>query len=249
MKKLLPSLKITPDVLFQKCTLIMPRYYTIASSSTMHPTDLHIAISLSTIESTVNGETTKREGLVSGYLNDIWKKWQAGEKSNIMSKAFVKDSNFEMPKSAQTPMIMVGPGTGVVPFIGFMQERQKELEASPDAALGDAHLYFGCREKDTDFIYRDYMADMKDTNIISTLNVALSRPTEEGAVKQYVQDVLGQKKELIKEILTEQNGEFFICGATKMGKDVDNLLKEILGAQGVKTLQNQKRYKVELWSS
>jgi len=100
MKKLLPSFKITPDVLFQKCTLIMPRYYTIASSSIMHPTDLHIAISLSTIESTINGETTKREGLVSGYLNDIWKKWQAGEKANIMSKAFVKDSNFEMPKSA-----------------------------------------------------------------------------------------------------------------------------------------------------
>ena len=146
MKELLPSLKITPEVLFMKCQLIMPRYYTIASSSTMHPEDLHIAISLSTIESKVGDKTTKREGLVSGYLNDLWKKWQAGDKVPLSCKAFVKDSNFTMPASPDTPMIMVGPGTGVVPFIGFMQERQKTREASPEQAMGDAHLYFGCRE-------------------------------------------------------------------------------------------------------
>ena len=120
MKDLLPSLKITPEVLFMKCQLIMPRYYTIASSSLMHPEDLHIAISLSTIDAKVGEKTTQREGLVSGYLNDLWKKWQAGDKVALSCKAFVKDSNFTMPASLDTPMIMVGPGTGVVPFIGFM---------------------------------------------------------------------------------------------------------------------------------
>ena len=249
IQRLLPSFKITLDVLFQKCTLIMPRYYTIASSSQMHPEDLHIAISLSTMNSTVNGQTVKREGMVSGYLNEIWSKWQAGEKVAVSSRCFVKDSNFVMPASNETPMIMVGPGTGVVPFIGFMQERQKGREGAPDLELGDAHLYFGCREQNTDFIYRDYMADMKDAKIIQSLNVALSRPTEEGAVKQYVQDVLGQNRDYIKTMLTEQNGEFFVCGATKMGKDVETLLKDILGVPGFKQLQTQKRYKSELWSS
>ena len=123
MKKLLPSLQLTPDVLFQKCQLIMPRYYTIASSSAMHPEDLHIAISLSTIETQINDEKIDREGLVSRYLNDLWKRWQAGDKVAVSSRCFVKDSNFTMPASPETPMIMVGPGTGVVPFIGFMQER------------------------------------------------------------------------------------------------------------------------------
>jgi len=93
------------------------------------------------------------------------------------------------------------------------------------------------------------MADMKDAKIIQSMNVAISRPTEAGAVKQYVQDVLGKNRDLIKEILTERKGEFFVCGATKMGKDVEDLLKQILGVPGLKSLQNQKRYKVELWSS
>lgn len=146
MKDLLPSLKITPEVLFMKCQLIMPRYYTIASSSLMHPEDLHIAISLSTIDAKVGEKTTQREGLVSGYLNDLWKKWQAGDKVALSCKAFVKDSNFTMPTSLDTPMIMVGPGTGVVPFIGFMQERQKMREGVPELPMADAHLYFGCRE-------------------------------------------------------------------------------------------------------
>ena len=83
-------------------------------------------------------------------------------------------------------MIMVGPGTGVVPFIGFMQEREKVKEADNEATLGNAHLYFGCREQNTDFIYREYMADMKDKNMIQSLNVAISRPTEADAHKQYV---------------------------------------------------------------
>lgn len=79
--------------------------------------------------------------------------------------------------------------------------------------------------------------------------MAISRPTEAGAVKQYVQDLLGQRKDLIKEILTERNGEFFVCGATKMGKDVEELVRSIVGTPGFKALQTQKRYKVELWSS
>ena len=122
-------------------------------------------------------------------------------------------------------------------------------QADADQPLADAHLYFGCRESNSDFIYRDLMADMKDNKMISTLNVAVSRPSEAGAVKQYVQDQLRENKDMFKTLLTEQNGEFFICGATKMGKDVETLLREILGPQGLKSLQTQKRYKVGLWSS
>ena len=64
-----------------------------------------------------------------------------------------------MPESHDIPIIMVGPGTGVVPFIGFMQEREK-AKAESAAELGTAHLYFGCRQHDSDFIYRDEMHSM-----------------------------------------------------------------------------------------
>ena len=128
-----------------------------------------------------------RSGLVSGYLEDILLKQEAaGADSPITetSMTFVQDSNFVMPESHDIPMIMVGPGTGVVPFIGFMQEREKARTDAPDTAnLGAAHLYFGCRQFDADFIYRDYIHEMKDGGVISETNFAFSRPQEEGAVK------------------------------------------------------------------
>ena len=224
----------------------MPRYYTIASSSLAHPTELTIAISLSTIETGL-GHT--RDGLTSGYLNDIYLRMQSGEDVKESTLGFVNLSNFVQAPNHQTPLIMVGPGTGVVPYIGFMQEREKAKEDNPELTLGPASLYFGCRQFDSDFIYRDEMAKFHDRKIISSLNVAHSRPKEDGAKKQYVQDILKGHQDMVKKYLLEEGGHFFVCGATKMGKDVETLIKEMVGEEEFKKLQNEKRYKVELWSS
>ena len=93
------------------------------------------------------------------------------------------------------------------------------------------------------------MAGFQDTKIIDSLNVALSRPTGAGEKKQYVQDLLKGHGDLIRKTLLEQKGHFFVCGATKMGKDVEALVKELLGDVEFKKVQAEKRYKVELWSS
>lgn len=87
------------------------------------------------------------------------------------------------------PLLMVGPGTGIVPFIAFSQER--ELMKQQGEKLAEAHLFFGCRDKDTDFIYRDFLADKVDKSVIQKMNLAFSRAND-GSAKQYVQDVLGQ---------------------------------------------------------
>lgn len=175
-----PSLRLTPNFIFQKCDLIKPRYYTIASSSLAYPEDLTISISLSRFEVTLpdSGEKIMRDGLVSGYLEQIYKRHvAAGGEGEITDTTlcFVKDSNFVMPVTHDVPMIMVGPGTGVVPFIGFMQEREKARTDS-GSELGAAHLYFGCRQHNTDFIYRDEMHSMKDKGVITSVNSAFSRP-------------------------------------------------------------------------
>ena len=162
---------------------------------------------------------------------------------------FVKDSTFKMPQSFETPCVMVGPGTGLVPFIGFMQEREKAQADNEALALGPAHLYFGCREKDTDFIYRDYMAEMKDRGVISELNLAFSRALEEGAVKTYVQNLLEQHGDMLREVVVDKAGCFYVCGATNMGKAVELILKEAIGEDAFKQMQKEKRYMVELWSS
>jgi NADPH-ferrihemoprotein reductase len=78
LQDLLPSLKIKTEVLLQKCPTIMPRYYTIASSSTMHPELLHIAVSLSAFDAKVGDASNARMGMVSGFLDTIWKDWQKG---------------------------------------------------------------------------------------------------------------------------------------------------------------------------
>ena len=116
-----PSLRLTANFIFQVCERIMPRYYTIASSSLAHPEDLTIAISLSRYEVSLPDGKTMRDGLVSGYLEDIAKEWEAtGGKVEASTLCFVKESNFVMPVSHDIPIVMVGPGTGLVPFIGFM---------------------------------------------------------------------------------------------------------------------------------
>ena len=184
-------------------------------------------------------------------MEDIANEWLASDgKKQFSSLCFVKESNFVMPDSHDVPILMVGPGTGLVPFIGFMQEREKARSKSGnELALGPAHLYFGCRRHDMDFIYRDEMHQMKDQGIISELNCAFSRPQEEGSQKTYVQDILAKHKELIRQVMAEQNGDFFVCGATNMGKAVEALLKDTLGEDVYKKVQKEKRYKVELWAA
>lgn len=125
-----------------------------------------------------------------------------------------------------------------------MQERRM-LRDQQSKTLGQAHLYFGCRQKDSDFIYRDLMADMHDQKVISALNIALSR--EPGHPKQYVQDMMAQHKAMIADVVA-QKGYVYICGSTSMGHDVQNLLKETLGAE-FETLSKENRLLVELWSA
>ncbi len=148
-----------------------------------------------------------------------------------------------MPTDPKVPIICVGPGTGVVPFIGFMQER--EIIAK-DKELGAAHLYFGCRDKDTDYIYREFLEEMQTKKIITNFNTAFSRAAD-GSPKTYVQNLIKNDLEVIRSLIN-QGGYFYICGATAMGSEVQTLLKEAVGEDTFKALKEQKRLCVELWT-
>lgn len=144
-----PSMQIPFETLVQKCDTIMPRYYTIASSCIVAPKEIKIAISLSKFDTP---HQENRLGLVSAYCELM------STDQSIKPRIFVKDSNFNMNNEA--PLLMVGPGTGIVPFIAFSDERKHLKDAGSPIAEG--HLYFGCRDVDNDFIYRDYLASMVD---------------------------------------------------------------------------------------
>ena len=147
-----------------------------------------------------------------------------------------------MPADSTVPIICVGPGTGVVPFIGFLQERQRQ-----DKVLGPCHLYFGCRDRDTDYIYREFLEKMENKKILTQLNTAFSRAAD-GSPKTYVQDFIKNDIELIRSLIIDQGAYFYICGATAMGSEVQTLLKEAVGEDTFKALKDQKRLCIELWT-
>ena len=95
---------------------------------------------------------------------------------------------------------MVGPGTGIVPFIAFIEERENLI--AQGKAVQDANVFFGCKDKDNDFIYRDQLCNALDTKIINSLGLAFSKPSD-ASPKQYVQDILVTQKDKLLKLLKE----------------------------------------------
>lgn len=206
------------------------------------PNEVKIAISL-TIDELPLGQ--QKFGFASKFLNDIYEGNHNFSANPLANKLFIKDSLFKMPQDPKIPIIMVGPGTGVVPFIGFLQEREMLKKTNPDTELGDAYLFFGCRKRTSDFIYQEEMAYHKSSHDLTDVFFAFSR--EEGQPRVYVQDLLRERKELIVDVLMNRKGNFYICGNTKMGMDVQNLLKEFIGHEVYTQVEKDKRIIKELW--
>lgn len=190
-----------------------------------------------------------RMGQASRYVNEIYQSVKDFSATSVSSRVFIKDSLFNLPAdNVATPVIMVGPGTGIAPFIGFMEERQHQLKSKESTEDDGAnwHLFFGCRRKNYDFIYSHYLEEFEKLGVVRKVHLALSR--EDPMKKHYVQDLMRIESDLLKEMLSqEKKGHLYICGSTKMGSDVQALLKELLGEEGFKALEKEKRLIKELW--
>jgi len=147
------------------------------------------------------------------------------------------------------------PGTpGLAPFRGFIQERAWQKAEGKE--VGETHLYFGCRNKDKDFIYKEELEEYAKEGGVLTLHTAFSRDQAE---KRYVTHLMRENAAGIWKILGEENGHFYICGDAKMmAKDVQNILVEIVKTHGqrseeeaqafIKKMETQKRYSADVWS-
>ncbi|MBI0580857.1 assimilatory sulfite reductase (NADPH) flavoprotein subunit [Neobacillus cucumis] len=214
------------------------RLYSIASSLAANPDEVHLTIGAVRYEA--NGR--ERKGVASTYVAE---RLEPGDHVSVFIQ---QNENFKLPKNPETPIIMVGPGTGVAPFRSFIQEREET------GAEGKSWLFFGDQHFVTDFLYQTEMQKWLKNGALTKLDVAFSRDTEE---KVYVQHrMLEQSKELFEWL--EKGAVVYICGDEKhMAHDVHNTFIEIIAKEGglsrekaeeyLTEMQQQKRYQRDVY--
>ncbi|XP_037596189.1 NADPH--cytochrome P450 reductase isoform X1 [Cebus imitator] len=243
-----PSLRPPIDHLCELLPRLQARYYSIASSSKVHPNSVHICAVVVEYE-TKAGRINK--GVATNWLRA---KEPAGENGGrALVPMFVRKSQFRLPFKATTPVIMVGPGTGVAPFMGFIQERAWLQQQGKE--VGETLLYYGCRRSDEDYLYREELAQFHKDGVLTQLNVAFSR---EQPRKVYVQHLLKQDGEHLWKLI-EGGAHIYVCGdARNMARDVQNTFCDIVAELGamehaqavdyIKKLMTKGRYSLDVWS-
>lgn len=198
----LPSCKPPLDHLLELMPRLQCRYYSISSSPKLHPNTIHITA--------VNVEYETPLGRINRGVCTSWLKKMNPSNNNEDGPripVFVRRSQFRLPTKPQTPVIMIGPGTGLAPFRGFLQERAflKE-EGKP---VGENILYFGCRKRTEDFLYQEELEKYESEGVLTKLYLAFSR---DQAQKVYVTHMMRQNEAEIWSIIGEKNGHIYVCG-------------------------------------
>ncbi|MFE4855575.1 molybdopterin-dependent oxidoreductase [Streptomyces sp. NPDC056670] len=212
---------------------LQPRLYSVSSSPLAHPGEVRLTVS---VVRYANDLGRDRKGVCSTYLADC--------ADDGPVQVFVRRSaHFRPPADPGTPMIMVGPGTGVAPFIGFLEDRRARGHTGPN------WLFFGEQRAATDFYYREDLEEYAASGHLTRLDLAFSRDQRN---KVYVQDRMREHGPRLWQWL-QDGAHFYVCGdASRMAKDVDRALQDIVALHGglpedeaaayVRRLATDKRY-------
>ncbi len=221
-----PGIRPDPEAFIEALDPLQPRLYSISSSLKAHPGRISLTVD------TVRYEIAKRQrlGVASTFLAERVK---PGDKVQVYIQ---KAHNFGLPANPAVPIIMVGPGTGVAPFRAFLHERMATK------APGRNWLFFGHQRHDCDFFYEDELNAMKATNLLTRLSLAWSRD-DKG--KFYVQDRMRQVGDEVWGWL-EDGAHFYVCGAVRMGQDVERALVDIVVQHGARTPDQAIAYIADL---
>ncbi|KAK9824028.1 hypothetical protein WJX72_007096 [[Myrmecia] bisecta] len=220
---------------------LLPRLYSISSSMLEGPRQVQVTVAVVRYVSL----GVERVGVTSTQLAE---RLQVGD---LVPVYMHKNPDFRLPSDPATPIIMVGPGTGLAPFRSFMQERIIASQAS-GTSYGESVLFFGCRRRDQDFLYGEQLECWAAQGKL-TLFTAFSR--EQGH-KVYVQDQIRQQRGLVWRLL-EEGAHFYVCGdAAHMAGSVETALLDIIAERKgsaaaanayLDALRAQQRYQRDVW--
>ncbi|KAE9037276.1 Methionine synthase reductase [Phytophthora rubi] len=253
---LFPSCKPPLDHLLTLLPQQMPRYYSIATSPLVNPTMLSVAFTV--VEHAVGEHGLRRRGLCTNWLVKICQPLIGGgtvADVDVRIPIFLRGTqDFHLPESAQSPMLLIGPGTGVAPFMGFLQHRDIEAKTA-DSTRGDSYLFYGCRRQSEDWLFREQMHEYVTNGTLTKLFTAFSRDQDE---KHYVQHDLRNNGKLVCDLLMGSDGYVFVCGdGMAMAKDVHAALVGILTSNAgmpqeaaelkLRELGTQHRYVRDIW--
>ncbi len=218
-----PGVHPDPEAFIESLEPLQPRLYSISSSPKAEPG--RVCLTVDAVRYPVGSRT--REGLASTYLDNR-------TAPGAPLKVYVQKAHgFALPKDGATPIIMVGPGTGIAPFRAFIHER-RETDAT-----GPCWLFFGHQRRATDFFYEDELAEMQAAGTLTKLSLAWSR---DGDQKVYVQDKMREHAaELFKWL--EDGAHFYVCGdAQRMAKDVESALTDAVATHGNASADDAKAF-------
>jgi sulfite reductase (NADPH) flavoprotein alpha-component len=233
-----PDLKLSPAEFVTCLKKLQPRLYSIASSPVAHAGSIHLCVGVVRYESLGRW----RKGVCSTFLAE---RVAHGASVPIFLHS---NNNFRPPANGSTPMVMVGPGTGIAPFRAFLHERRAT------GAAGRNWLFFGDQRASTDFLYCEELDEYRRNGLLTRLDTAFSRDQAE---KIYVQNrMLEHGRELFNWL--EDGAHFYVCGdASRMAKDVDAALHQVIQTAGGRTsdqaleyvqkLKSEKRYQRDVY--
>src|SRR6202011_5383385 len=192
-----PACELPFHAYLEMLSLLAPRYYSISSSPSVDPSRCSVTVGV--VEGPASSGRGAYKGICSNYL--------AGRRAGETIHATVRETKagFRLPEDPSVPIIMVGPGTGLAPFRGFLQERA--ALKSKGVGLGPAMLFFGCRHPDQDYLYADELKSFEASGI-TELHTAFSRAA---SPKTYVQDLVAAQKDRVWN-LVENGAIIYVCG-------------------------------------
>ncbi|KAI7904365.1 uncharacterized protein BX663DRAFT_550745 [Cokeromyces recurvatus] len=267
----------------------LPRFYSISSSPLKRNHKIRFAFNV--VEYITAVGKAERKGVATAWLDKLTRKIpsrttpnnvevQITAEDNIKVPIFIRQNvnAFVLPKETERPLVLIGPGTGIAPFIGFLEHRQAQrhirlsmgnvVGASSSqhilADFGPIYVYYGFRNRHKDFLFKKELEEFVQDKTITHLALAESRPDVDDEVrnsqlKVYVQDLMKRDSERLYDLIVNQDAAIYVCGDAKgMAKGVQDALAEMLVehqkidlVEANKILVNwisEKKYLRDLWA-